>query len=40
MSYLYEQSPRKEYGVGDTSEAAVFKKGVWQHVDIQVKMFL
>ena len=38
MSYLYEQSAGKKYGVGDTSEAPVFKKGAWQHVDIEVKI--
>ena len=37
-SYLYEQSPDKKYGVGDTSRGPVFKKGVWQEVRIQVKL--
>ena len=37
-SYLYEQSPDKKYGVGDTSSAPVFKKGVWHKVRIQVKL--
>lgn len=37
-SYLYEQSPDKKYGIGDTSSAPVFKKGVWQKVLIRVKL--
>jgi hypothetical protein len=37
-SYLYEQSPNKKYGVGDTSKAPVFRKGIWQKVRIQVKL--
>lgn len=37
-SYLYEQSPDKKFGVGDTSKAPVFKKGVWQKVRIRVKL--
>lgn len=37
-SYLYEQSPSKKYGVGDTSSAPVFKKGVWQKVVIRMKV--
>jgi hypothetical protein len=37
-SYLYEQSPDKKFGIGGTSKAAVFKKAVWHHVVIRVKV--
>ena len=37
-SYLYEQSPDKKYGVGGSSKAPVFKKGVWHHVVMRVKL--
>jgi hypothetical protein len=37
-SYLYEQSPDKKFGIGGTSKAAVFKKAVWHHVEIRVKV--
>lgn len=37
-SYLYEQSPDKKFGIGGTSKASVFKKGVWHHVVIRVKV--
>lgn len=37
-SYLYEQSPDKKFGVGDSSPAPVFKKGVWHKVVIRVSI--
>jgi hypothetical protein len=37
-SYLYDQSPDKKFGISSTSKAAVFKKAVWHHVEIRVKV--
>lgn len=37
-AYLYDQSPDEKYGVGGSSKAAVFKKGVWHKVVMRVKL--
>ncbi len=38
LTYLYDQNPEKKYGVGDKTEAPVFKPGVWHRVELQVKL--
>ena len=37
-TYLYDQNPTKKYGVGATSEAAVFNRDQWHHVTLQVQL--
>ncbi|BDS07851.1 hypothetical protein NT6N_28910 [Oceaniferula spumae] len=37
-TYIYDQNPKAKYGIGNKTRGAVFSKGVWHRVDLQVAL--